>query len=582
MHKIATFFPLTGWLQTYDRQAAASDGVAGLIVAIMLVPQGMAYALLAGLPPEMGLYASMVPLVFYGLLGSSRTLAVGPVAIVSLMVATTLGDLAEAGSTGYVAGAMLLAFLSGAILIGMGIARLGFLVNFLSHPVISGFSSAAALVIGFSQLKHLMGIDIPRGHRITDTIWHAVQHVTDTNTATAMIALVALSIVVGWGRIMPSVLARLGFDLRLVGPVAKSGPLVAVLVTTFTVWSLALHLGPGVRIVADIPAGLPPLTMPQLDLALMQQLLPSALLISVVGFLESVSVAKSLASKRREKVDANRELIALGAANLGASMTGGYPVTGGFSRSLVNYAAGAVTPFASIVTAALIALTALFLTPLLYFLPQATLAVIIVVAVSNLVDLKTLQFTWTYDKADAASLIATFVAVLMLSVELGIVAGLVLSIALYLWRTSRPHMAEVGRVGQTEHFRNVLRHEVSTDPGVLAVRVDESLYFANAAYLEDRLLRDIADRPQVNHLLLIMSAVNYIDASAIESLENLAARLRDAGVTLHFAEIKGPVMDRLTTIDFITNLGDGQVFLSTHEAMTALATPAHPAVMAAS
>lgn len=558
--------PIFSWLSGYGREELASDGMAGLIVAIMLVPQGMAYALLAGLPPEVGLYASIVPLIFYGLLGSSRALAVGPVAIVSLMVASTLGELNAVGSAGYLAAAVLLAFLSGAILLAMGLARLGFLVNFLSHPVISGFSSAAAVVIGFSQLKHLLGFDIPRSHLITEIIAHATTDISQTNLATFALAVVSLAILLVFKSRVASFLKGLGVPHAVAQASAKAGPLVAVLVSTVAVWALRLDEGAGVKIVAEIPAGLPPLTLPSFDPALIEQLLAPAALIAFVGFLESVSVAKSLASKRRQKIDANQELIALGAANIGASLTGGYPVMGGFARSLVNFTAGAVTPMASIITAGLIALTVLLFTPLLYFLPQVTLATIIVVAVVNLIDLDTLREAWVYNKADAASLIATFAAVLTLGVELGIVFGAGLSIVLYLWRTSRPHMAEVGRVGETEHFRNVLRHNVKTDPKTLMVRVDESLYFANTAYLEDALLARVADRPDIENLVLIMSAVNFIDTSALETLETLTERLRDAGVTLHLAEVKGPVMDRLERVGFTEGLGAGRVFLSVHAA----------------
>jgi len=564
------YLPILEWMPGYNRQMLANDGMAGLIVAIMLVPQGMAYALLAGLPPEVGLYASIVPLIFYGLLGSSRALAVGPVAIVSLMVATTLGTLAEAGTVGYVAGAVLLAFLSGAILLGMGLARLGFLVNFLSHPVISGFSSAAALVIGLSQLKHLLGFDIPRSHLITETIWHAISHISQINPATFGIAAVSLAILLIWKGRLGGWMKGAGVSAPVTDAVSKSGPLVAVLVTTLAVWFFGLNQSAGVSIVADIPAGLPPLALPAFDLALMQQLLPAALLISLVGFLESVSVAKSLASKRRQKIDANQELVALGAANIGASFTGGYPVTGGFSRSLVNFTAGAVTPLASIITAVLVGITVLVLTPLLYFLPKATLAAIILVAVANLIDFKIVRDTWAYNKTDALSLIVTFVAVLTIGIEMGIVIGAGLSIALYLYRTSRPHIAVVGRVGETEHFRNILRHEVQTHDDLLVVRVDESLYFANTAYLEDELLVRVADHPKIKHLVLIMSAVNFIDASALETLETLISRLRDAGVTLHMAEIKGPVMDDLQRVGFEDTLGEGKVYLSTHEAVSDL------------
>jgi len=345
---------------------------------------------------------------------------------------------------------------------------------------------------------------------------------------------------------------------------------VAVLVTTLAVWGMRLDISAGVRIVADIPAGLPPLSTPSLDIALIRDLMPAALLIAVVGFLESVSVAKSLASKRRQIIVADQELIALGAANIGASLTGGYPVAGGFGRSLVNFTAGAVTPLAAIITAGLIALTVIALTPLLYYLPKATLAAIIVVAVAGLIDVKTLRETWAYNKADAASLIATFFAVLFVGVELGIIAGVGLSLALYLWRTSRPHFAVVGRVGETEHYRNVKRHTVTTWPDILAVRVDESLYFANTASLRDTLLAEATARPEIRHLVLIMSAVNFIDASALETLETLSIRLSDAGVTLHFAEVKGPVMDRLDRVGFTTRPGIGTIYLSTHQAITDL------------
>ncbi len=570
LERLTTFVPIFGWIHGYDRSMLASDGMAGLIVAIMLVPQGMAYALLAGLPPEIGLYASIVPLVFYGILGSSRTLAVGPVAIVSLMVATTLGELTEAG-TGYIAGAVLLAFLSGAILLGMGLARLGFIVNFLSHPVISGFTSAAALVIGLSQLKHLLGFDIPRTHLVTETVSYAAGHIGMLNPVTFAIALGSLAILLIWKNWIPKWLSSLELHKPVADLFSKSGPLIAVVVTTMAVWVLALNTTGGVKIVAEVPPGLPAFAWPIIDIDLARQLLPSAFLISFVGFLESVSVAKSLASKRRQKIDANQELMALGAANIGASLTGGYPVTGGFSRSLVNFTAGAITPMASIITAAFVAATVQYFTPFLYFLPKATLATIILVAVISLIDTKTLREAWVYNKADAASLVVTFLAVLGLGVETGILFGAGLSIVLYLWRTSRPHMAVVGRVGETEHFRNVLRHQVATQPELLLVRVDESLYFANTAYLEDELLARVADSPEIEHLVLIMSAVNFIDASALDTLEMLAERLHDAGVTLHLAEVKGPVMDRLDRVAFKETLGRGQIFLSTHEAVHKLA-----------
>lgn len=566
-HRFRRFLPILEWLPGYRGQDFASDLMAGLIVAIMLVPQGMAYALLAGLPPETGLYASIVPLVLYGLLGSSRALAVGPVAIVSLMVASSLGAITQSGTADYLTGALTLALLSGGLLLGMGFLRLGVLVNFLSHPVISGFTSAAALIIGFSQLKHMLGLDIPRSHLITDIVVAAVSGLSEINPATIFLGIGTLALLLLWKSRLPAWVLRWGISEHAASSVARAGPLAAVVLTTMIVWFLELDTQADVKVVATIPAGLPPLSLPMIDLELVWQLLPAALLISVVGFLESVSVAKSLASKRRQKIDANQELLALGTANIGAAFTGGYPVAGGFGRSLINFTAGAVTPLASVITAVLVGVTAVLFTPLLYFLPKVTLAVVIVVAVASLVDIKTFRDAWAYNKIDAASLVATFTAVLTIGVEMGIVVGIGLSIALYLWRTSRPHMAIVGRVGTSEHFRNVLRHDVETQPDILAVRVDESLYFANTAYLEDALLAEVADRPEVKHLVLIMSAVNFIDMSALETLESLIERLGDAGVTLHLAEVKGPVMDRLDRVGFKETLASGRIYLSTHEAV---------------
>jgi SulP family sulfate permease len=322
--------------------------------------------------------------------------------------------------------------------------------------------------------------------------------------------------------------------------------------------------------VGEVPAGLPPITLPVFDVNVWQLLLPTALAISFVGFMESISVAKSLASKRRQKVDADQELVALGAANFGATFSGGYPVTGGFSRSVVNFTAGANTGLASIITAVLVAVTVIFLTPLFYYLPNAVLAAIIMVAVFGLIDVKTFKHVWKYNKADAASMIVTFLAVLAVGVETGILVGVAAALALYVWRTSRPHMAEVGRIASTETYRNVERHEVETWPQTVAIRVDESLYFANTKYLEDVVLQMVADKPELKYLVLIGIAVNDIDASALETLESLNQELRDAGVELHLAGFKGPITDRLKAIGFIDQIGPGRVHLSTHGAMKAL------------
>ncbi len=423
-------------------------------------------------------------------------------------------------------------------------------MNFLSHPVISGFTSAAAIVIGLSQVRHLIGISVPRSPSVFETIQTIVAAADKINPVAATLGLGSVAFLIFW----KALFSRLGANGAALNAVSKAGPLFAVIITTALVATLNLTAGADIKVVGDIPSGLPGLSMPVFATAPWQELMFAAFLISFVGFLESVSVAKSLGSKRRQKIEPSQELIGLGAANVAAAFSGGYPVTGGFSRSVVNFTAGAVTPLASVVTAALIAVTVLFLTPLFYYLPKATLAAVILVAVAT----------------DALSLIGTFVAVLTIGIEKGILVSAAISIGLYLWRSSRPHMAIVGRVGDTEHFRNILRHKVQTCPHVCAVRVDESLYFANTSFLEDALVQLVAGDQDVEHVVLICSAVNFIDASALESLERLTSSLRDAGARLHLAEVKGPVMDKLESTRFLAELSPGKVYLSTHDAMTDL------------
>lgn len=568
---VRRWLPILAWLPGYSRADFGGDATAGVVTAILLVPQGMAYALLAGLPPQVGLYASILPLVLYGLFGSSRTLAVGPVAIVSLMTATSLADVTARTGVGHAEAALTLALMCAGIYVVMGLLRVGFLVNFLSHHVIAGFTSAAALIIGFSQLQHLLGIELQRSHRIDHILAEAANQIATINPMTVTIGIGAIAALLLLRARVPALLTTLGLPDALASGIGKAGPLLVVTAGTVAVALADLNTGAAVSIVGAIPAGLPVFALPPLAPALLQALLPAALLITFVGYLESVSVAKALASKRRQKIDADQELVGLGAANLAASLSGGYPVAGGFGRSMVNFSAGARTPMASILTAAMVLLAVLFLTPLLHDLPKAVLAAIIVSAVANLIDVASLRQAWAYNKADAAAMLATFASVLALGVEQGILVGIAVALALHLWRTSRPHIAVVGRVGASEHFRNVLRHEVATEPSVALVRVDESLFFTNAKYLEDFVLGHIADHQDVRHLVLICSAVNQIDSSALETLETLIDELCDAGVTLHLAEVKGPVMDRLQRSDFLAHLEPGQVFLSTHEAAATLA-----------
>ncbi|WP_035597730.1 SulP family inorganic anion transporter [Halomonas salina] len=562
------WIPLIGWLHGYRRGTLARDLLAAVIVTLMLVPQALAYALLAGLPPEVGLYASMLPLVLYAIFGTSATLAVGPVAVASLMTASALSAIATPGSAEYVGGALVLAALSGAMLVAMGLLRLGFLANFLSHPVISGFVTASGILIAASQLRHLLGVEAS-GHTLVEMVMALVAALGAVNPATLAIGVGVWGFLVLCRRYLKAGLRRLRLSASVADLVAKAAPVSAVIVTTLLAWALGLGER-GVALVGEVPGGLPPLALPSLEPGLWSSLAPAALLISLVGFVESVSVAQTLAAKRRQRIDPNRELIALGLANLGAGTSGGSPVSGGFSRSVVNFEAGAATPLAGAFTALGIAVATLTLTAPLAFLPKATLAATIIVAVGTLIDLPAIRRTWAYSRADGVAMLATLTLTLVHGVESGILAGVALSLGLHLYRTSRPHSAVVGRVPGSEHFRNVQRYdEVETDERLAILRVDESLYFANARYLEDTVMALAARQPGLEHLVLACQAVNVIDASALESLEAINRRLKDAGVALHLAEVKGPVMDRLAATDFCHELG-GRVFLSTFDAWQAL------------
>lgn len=561
-------WPGLDWTHGYDRATLSSDLVAAVIVTLMLIPQSLAYASLAGLPPQVGLYASMAPLLFYAAFGSSRVLAVGPVAVVSLMTAAAIGDLAQTGSPAYGLLAITLAFISGAMLLLMGLLRLGFLANFLSHPVISGFITASALLIAVGQLKVILGIQVP-GHNFFESLPALILQLPNAHALSAAIGLGTVAFLFWAKRGVKPLLRLLGLGPRLADALARAAPVAGIAVTAVLTWAGQWH-EQGVRIVGTVPQGVPPLTLPTWDLALWQQLAVPALLISVVGFVESVSVGQTLAAKRRQRIEPDRELVALGASNLGAALTGGFPVTGGFARSVVNFDAGAQTPAAGIFTAIGIFLAALLLTPALYFVPQATLAATIVVAVLSLVDLHTLRSTWAYSRRDFSAVIVTLLLTLAAGVEAGLVGGVVLSLLLYLYKTSRPHIAEIGLVSGTEHFRNVLRHKVQVSSQLASLRVDEGLYFANARVLEDRVNALVSERPELRHLVMQCSAINDIDASALESLEAIDQRLRDAGLCLHLSEVKGPVMDRLQTTDFLKHLS-GKVYLTHYQAVSELA-----------
>ena len=564
---IRRYLPILDWGRSYDREMLTGDLVAAVIVTIMLIPQSLAYALLAGLPAEMGLYASILPLVAYAVFGTSRALAVGPVAVVSLMTAASVGNLALQGTAEYAMAAIALAFMSGLFLLALGILRLGFVANFLSHPVIAGFITASGLLIATSQLKHILGVSAS-GHTLVALVRSLVAHLPDVNPITLAIGIAATGFLFWVRKGLKPVLLKAGVGARLADVLAKAGPVAAVAVTTLVSWVFGLA-DRGVSIVGDVPQGLPPLTLPRFDADMWLGLAGPAVLISIIGFVESVSVAQTLAAKRRQRIEPDQELIGLGASNIAAAVSGGYPVTGGFARSVVNFDAGAQTPAAGAFTAVGIALAALLLTPLLYFLPKATLAATIIVAVLSLVDFSILRRTFVYSKADFAAVSATILLTLGFGVEIGVSAGVALSILLFLFKTSRPHVAEVGLVPGTQHFRNILRHKVETDQAILSIRIDESLYFANARFLEDTIYDRVVGDEALQHVVLMCPAVNEIDSSALESLEAINHRLESLGIRFHLSEVKGPVMDRLKKSHFLDEL-TGKVFLSHYDAIVAL------------
>ena len=576
MPRLTLYLPVLDWGSRYDRDKLSGDLVAAVIVTIMLIPQSLAYALLAGLPPEAGIYASILPIVLYAIFGTSRTLAVGPVAVVSLMTAAAIGKLGDQGID-QVTAALTLAFLSGIFLLILGLFRLGFLANFLSHPVIAGFVTASGILIATSQLKYILGVRAS-GDTLIEMLHGLWSAIGTINGITVLLGASATAFLFWVRKGLKPLLLRIGLGNTLADMGSKAGPVLAVLVTTLVVWAFGLA-DRGVDIVGTVPRALPPLTVPAFQPGLLAAMIGPAILISVIGFVESISVAQTLAARRRQRIDPDQELIGLGAANLGAAFTGGFPVTGGFSRSVVNFDAGARTPAAGAYTAVGLAIAALMLTPAIYYLPKATLAATIIVAVLGLVDLSILKRSWVYSRADFAAVTATILLTLGLGVEIGVSAGVLISILIHLYKSSRPHMAVVGQVPGTEHYRNVNRHDVTLHDAILSVRVDESLYFANARNLEDRIYDMVAARDDLRHVILMCSAVNEIDMSALESLEAINRRLESRGITFHLSEVKGPVMDRLKKSHFLDDL-TGRVFLTQHRAVQTLCSdapgPSHP------
>lgn len=555
---LTRFVPIVGWARHYDRADLRPDLAAGLTIGAMLVPQGMAYALLAGLPPEIGLYASIVPVLVYALFGTSRQLAVGPVAIVSLLTASALSPLFEQGSAGYISAAALLALMVGAVHLVLGFGRLGFVVNFLSHSVLVGFTAAAAIIIGFSQVKHLFGISTERKDHFYETVEEVVRRIDGTNGTTLALGVGSIALLVAMKKFAPRI----------------PGALVLVIVSILAVELFDLT-DRGVKTVGDIPSSLPAFGLPDLDTGTMGSLIGTAFVITLVGFMESIAVAKVYARRHRYEVDANQELIGLGAANVASGFFGGYPVTGGFSRTAVNDTAGARTPFASIITAVLILLTVLFLTPLFSSLPNAALGAIIIVAVVNLIDIKEMRHIAHVKQSDLIGLSVAFVATLVLGIEIGILVAVVASMLVVFARMSKPHSAVLGQIPGTTSYRNVERFpEATTTDGIRVVRIDAALSFVNAQHVKKLLLTEADAIEASPHRALVVdcSGINDIDATGVETLSEILVELDERRVDVHLCDVKGPVRDVLRRSGLWDRL-DGRIHATAAMAVDAVVHP---------
>lgn len=546
------YIPLLATLRDYQKEDFKGDLTAGVTVAIMLIPQGMAYAVLAGMPPVYGLYASIVPLLIYALLGTSRQLAVGPVAMVSLLIVAGVGEFADIGSDRFIQLAIMTALGVGVFQFLMGIFRMGFLVNFLSHPVLSGFTSAAALIIGASQISNLLGLDLARSKQVHDILYGAFQNVGNIDLATAIIGIgsvVSIILLKKWNKTFPSALF-----------VVVAGTIATAL--------LGLN-GQGVAIVGTVPQGLPSLEFPGLTWSDYRSLLPIILVITLVSYMESIAVAKAIANKRGYKVDANQELIALGGANLGGAFFQSFPTTGGFSRTAVNDQSGAKTTLAAVITAVLIGLTVLFLTPLFYYLPKAVLAAIIMVAVAGLFDAGEMKHLWKTDKKDLAMLSVTFLATLFLGIEEGIGIGVLLSLIMVIYTSTTPHSTEVGRLGNTQNFRNVNRYpEAKTESGILIYRFDSNLYFANVEHFRESIEEKIDQRgEELSLVILDASAITNIDSTGVHILNDLMEDLRTRRITFYLAGVIGPVRDKLKRSGITEAMGEENFFFDVSDAV---------------
>jgi len=568
MSRLTAFLPIAGWLKTYTRQDFNSDLFAGVITAILLVPQGIAYAILAGLPPQLGLYASILPPILYALFGTSRTLSVGPVSIAAIMIASALNE-PEISALGHPAqSALILSAESGIIMLLMALLRIGGLVNFISHPVLTGFTSGASILIIGSQLPQLAGLKSPSCG--FDGACYR-EYLLAYNSTTLSIGVAAVILLIAFGKPLTSLLKKAGVKLALITAISKCGPLLTVLLATLAVSYFDLTAQNKVAVVGQVPSGFPALSLDFIAIEKWRLLLPGAAFIALIAYVESVAIAKVTASLRGEKIVPNQELIALGAANLATAISGGMPVAGGFSRTMVNFSAGARTQMAMLIAAGILALAVIFFSPWFENIPKAALAAIILVAIIPLVRLKNILHLWCYDRGDCTAETVTLLGVLVLGIEEGIALGIILTLVNQLRKISRPHIAVVGRIPDTEHYRNAKRHSVETWHHLLLLRIDESINFANTNFIEGFIASELIQQPDVKHIILIFTSVSDVDTTALEALESLNHALQASQVTLHLSEVKGPVLDKLERTDFLKQLKPGKVFFRTEEAVKELA-----------
>ncbi|WP_347455154.1 SulP family inorganic anion transporter [Acinetobacter thermotolerans] len=563
--KLLSLLPAWAWLSHYSPVKFKSDVLASLIVVAMLVPQGMAYAMLAGLPPIMGLYASILPMILYALFGSSSTLSIGPVAIISMMTFATLNPLFEVGSPVYIEAATLLALMVGIISLLLGLCRFGFLIQLISHPVINSFIIASALLIAIGQFKFLVNVPL-KANNLQEFFLSILEYIHLMHWPSLVLGLVSIALLVYLPKILKSqaVQSRVGSTDYVV----RSVPLILVALGIIAAVYLNLQ-AEGIKTVGAIPSGFPPLSFPHWNWELVMTLLPGATMIAMISFVESLSIAQATALQQRSQLNSNQELIALGIANISAGVSAAFPVTGSLSRTVVNADAGARTPMAGVLSSLLIVVVSLFFTGFFEALPLTILAATIIVSIWRLVDFQPFMDAWRYSRADGIAMWVTFFGVVFIDITTGLIIGIISTFALMLWRISRPHIAVVGLLEGTQHFRNVQRHQVLTSDRVLSLRIDENLTFLNANAFKGFLINAVSDKQHLEHVIINCSSISGIDLSALEMLEDINTELSKLKIRLHLAEVKGPVMDKLQNSKLMKHLS-GHIYLTHYQAIREL------------